>query len=636
MIRPNKFLNAILPLIIFNILFFNSPQVQGQEEKSAALSKLSFESFKKIAILDAGRIKPLDSFAQSILLQFSGRRSFDRKPAIEWLAKLFFTPELTQNDKIFLANHPDVPLALGIAPESKRRYSFEQVVKNYHKLAELAMKASQIDEKKRTIVENEFMRLFENVETYLKLSQGFQFVMPHPDFSITDPLVRRYLEIPNEQSEFSFLDIALNANKLMAVTDFLEKKKKEDWTSSEQQSFRLVTNLLQWSTHYQNMVPNIIALRDKDSRWQWVSPWDIVAQGFLDDKLKNEIIGLRDLAGAYQHNDRVAFEMAAHAFEASVTARVEDVRALKYIPLEIRYNRLNLFLWAFLFYLIALIVLIISFFSKKKVWHGLGLAAVALGFIPHLSALVMRITIMGRPPVTSLYETFIFVSGIAVLMGLLIELLTKKWLGIMVSAVAGTILLIIANKFSTDGDTLKMLVAVLNSNFWLGIHVPNITMGYAACCVAAILGHIYIIQGLLNPKDRAQLATTYKTMLGVLAVGLMLSFFGTVLGGIWADQSWGRFWGWDPKENGALMIVLWCAIIFHARIAGILNPLGVATASSLLLLVVVWAWLGVNLLSVGLHSYGFTSGIATGFMVFVCGELLFLIVSVPIVSKKIT
>jgi ABC-type transport system involved in cytochrome c biogenesis permease subunit len=182
---------------------------------------------------------------------------------------------------------------------------------------------------------------------------------------------------------------------------------------------------------------------------------------------------------------------------------------------------------------------------------------------------------------------------------------------------------------------MKMLVAVLDSNFWLGIHVPNITLGYAACCVAGVLGHIYIIQGLVSPRAKARLDSTYKMLMLSLGLGLTLAFFGTMLGGIWADQSWGRFWGWDPKENGALMIVLWCALIFHARIAKLIGPLGVAVLSSILLLVVMWAWFGVNLLSVGLHSYGFASGAAAGFTAYFCAEVLFLALAAPIVLKKL-
>ena len=175
----------------------------------------------------------------------------------------------------------------------------------------------------------------------------------------------------------------------------------------------------------------------------------------------------------------------------------------------------------------------------------------------------------------------------------------------------------------------------LNSNFWLGTHVLSITTGYAGVCVAGILGHVYILQTLARPKEKMLHETTYRNILGVLGFGLTMSFLGTNLGGIWADQSWGRFWGWDPKENGAMLIVLWCAIIFHAWIGKLIGPLGVAVASALGIIVVAWAWFGVNFLSVGLHSYGFTSGAATGLITYVVCEILFLAIAAPILNKKL-
>ena len=202
-------------------------------------------------------------------------------------------------------------------------------------------------------------------------------------------------------------------------------------------------------------------------------------------------------------------------------------------------------------------------------------------------------------------------------------------LGIVVGAIGGMALLSIAGRYSADGDTMGMLVAVLNSNFWLSTHVLTITSGYGVCCVAGLIGHVYLIQCLTRPGDVPALKKTHQILLGTLGLGLVLTFLGTNLGGIWADQSWGRFWGWDPKENGALLIVLWCAILFHAKIGGMISHRGMAAGSVLGVIVVLVAWLGVNLLSVGLHSYGFTSGLATGFFSAIVAEILFVCATVP-------
>ena len=92
---------------------------------------------------------------------------------------------------------------------------------------------------------------------------------------------------------------------------------------------------------------------------------------------------------------------------------------------------------------------------------------------------------------------------------------------------------------------------------------------------------------------------------GVVCFGLLASFVGTILGGIWADQSWGRFWGWDPKENGALIIVLWNSLILHARWGGLVRQRGLMALAVFGNVVTAWSWFGVNMLGVGLHSYGF-------------------------------
>src|SRR5690606_7963916 len=116
-----------------------------------------------------------------------------------------------------------------------------------------------------------------------------------------------------------------------------------------------------------------------------------------------------------------------------------------------------------------------------------------------------------------------------------------------------------------------------------------------------------------------------RMVYGTLAFGLLFSFIGTVLGGIWADQSWGRFWGWDPKENGALLIVLWCAILLHAKHWGVIRETGMAACAIIGAIIVSLAWQGVNLLNVGLHSYGFTSGAAIKLFAYIGGEILFLL-----------
>jgi hypothetical protein len=159
--------------------------------------------------------------------------------------------------------------------------------------------------------------------------------------------------------------------------------------------------------------------------------------------------------------------------------------------------------------------------------------------------------------------------------------------------------------------------AVLDTQFWLATHVVCITLGYAATFVAGLLGILYLVLGLSTPMlDDATRKNIGRMIYGVVCFALLFSFFGTVLGGLWADDSWGRFWGWDPKENGALLIVLWNALVLHARWDKMIADRGLAVLSIGGNIVTAWSWFGVNELGIGLHSYGFTEGVVAALFTF--------------------
>jgi ABC-type transport system involved in cytochrome c biogenesis permease subunit len=199
-----------------------------------------------------------------------------------------------------------------------------------------------------------------------------------------------------------------------------------------------------------------------------------------------------------------------------------------------------------------------------------------------------------------------------------VELLFRNSVAIVVGTTTGALSLMIAHFLSLDGDTLGMLQAVLDTNFWLATHVVCITLGYTASFVAGFMGIAYIVLGVFTPLLARGNATALNKMIyGVICFAMFLSFTGTVLGGIWADQSWGRFWGWDPKENGALLIVIWNAPMLHARWGGMVKQRGLAQLAVLGNAVTAWSWFGTNLLGVGLHAYGFMQG-AMHWLIFAC------------------
>jgi len=576
-----------------------------------------FSNFKKIPVLDSGRLKPLDTFARSLLTQFSGKDHYEKQEASVWLASLFFSPASTLDEKIFLINNPDIATALGIVPQQDRRYTPNQLQKTYRMLADLQQAAAKIPEKERSLAENEIMRVFDNINLYADLSRSFVFVYPQSDFTIISKTTKAKLGLPLDQNQFSFIDIALKANDLKL---------------DDPELLQVSNNLFRMSQDYKDLPFDVIP---SSQNGKWLSPWDALNTDFSNESSRQLVLLWDNMATSYAQGNGVAFNMAAHLYIDSVRNQLskDDLKKLDKFSLELFYQENSPFTWSIMFYIFAFIFFIVSFSSSKPLWYNLGLFSVVAGFIPHVMGLIMRIIIMARPPVSSLYETFIFVGFIAVFLGLLIEYFNRQWLGIVIAAISGTALLFIANKYSAEGDTLKVLVAVLNSNFWLATHVTTITMGYAATCVGGLLGHIWLIQAVFG-RDNKILDKTYKTTLGILGVALTLTFLGTNLGGIWADQSWGRFWGWDPKENGALMIVLWTALLFHAKVAKMIDALGLAVGAVIGMMVVMWAWFGVNLLSVGLHSYGFTSGVATSLISYAVLEIIFLLVTTFLISTK--
>jgi len=587
----------------------------------------------KLPILDSGRIKPLDTYARSLLLQFSGRQSFERKPAVAWLVKLLFAPDFTKADKVFLINNPALAQALGIESEKHRKYSFSQLEKSLDKLSNLAQAAIEIPDRERDSVEAEVIRVFNNVKIYVELSHVFQFAFPVKDFTITDTWVKDQLKLAHDQSQFSFLDVALSVEHLQTIMDGLQKKDSKLWTNQEKNIVELVTSLFHWSGAYRELP--LAMIPSHENMEVWMSPWDAIAQDFQSEDTRQEMIFLRNMIGSYWSGEQVAFDINARAYLESIRGRLtkNPDRIIKRLDLELFYNKGDFFLYSKILYLCAFILFLFSLTSSGKMLYPIAVGCVAVGFIPHLIAIILRVIILARPPVSTLYETFIFVAFVVVVLGLLIEWFSRNWLGVVTSSVGGFIVLMIAAKYSTEGDTLKMLIAVLNSNFWLSTHVISITAGYGSACAAGILGHVYLLQAIFKRNNTKVLLATFRTLMGMLGLALTLTFLGTNLGGIWADQSWGRFWGWDPKENGALMIVLWIAMLFHMRIARWVGEKGIAVGAVLCTIVVVWAWFGVNLLSIGLHSYGFTSGVATWAGIYVAFELIFISVVLYFLRK---
>ena len=293
---------------------------------------------------------------------------------------------------------------------------------------------------------------------------------------------------------------------------------------------------------------------------------------------------------------------------------------------ETFFNRFAPFYHASILYLIVFVLACLSWICRPKTFSQAAFALGILTLLLHSWALFIRMYLSGRPaPVFNLYSSAVFIGWGCSLMGLGLDFVFRNGFGCAIGAVTGAASLIIAHFLSITGDTLGVLEPVLDTNFWLATHVTCITFGYTATFIAGFIGIAYVLTMLVVPQPTRQTVQDFARMMyGVVCFAMLFSFVGTVLGGIWGDQSWGRFWGWDVKENGALLIVLMNALILHARWGGMIKTRGLAVLAIFGNIVTTWSWFGVNMLNVGLHTYGPMDNSALLWMLLFIGSQVFL------------
>ena len=297
---------------------------------------------------------------------------------------------------------------------------------------------------------------------------------------------------------------------------------------------------------------------------------------------------------------------------------------------EVRFYSLHPFAKAWMLYGLAFVVMLLVtlFNSINFYWGAIGIFST--GLLIHGYGFWERMQIAGRPPVTNMYESVIWVGfGISAI-ALLFEFIYRAKYYLLAAAPLSIVCLILADSLPAILDpTIKPLVPVLRDNFWLSIHVPTITLSYASFALALGLGHIILANYLFAPNNKKRIRSLAKWNYGVLQVGVLLLTTGIILGGIWAHFSWGRFWGWDPKETWALIALMCYVVPLHGRLVGWLADFGMAVTSVVAFNAVLMAWYGVNfVLGTGLHSYGFGTGGSTVFIAgFVGLDLLFVLVT---------
>ena len=601
----------LITLGLLTILFFENSMLYASEF-----------SVNDVPIQESGRIKPLDTYARNQALTFYGKRKIKHEElsAIDWLLDLFIYPDKGLDQKVFNIRSPEVLDVLALEwTNNFHKYSYNEIFPGVQNQLHLIQSVFEKKEEDRDVFEAQLLEIYQNVMKFREIVSSFSCLLPM--FTVYDSETAQKLHIQPGQFT-SYAHIMSHRESLFDISQNILTKSEESWSDSEREVALLLYNLQQTSKDEFAKALKIIPPSKNDSTGLWISPWELL-DGRIIEPHQDKIIKSMEayLLARYEKNDDAGND-ALRLYKSGLLSFPGERVNFSILKQESWLNKANLFTISLIFYLFGFILLGISWMVHPDLFRKVAYGSMISGFILHTYGIILRMIIMSRPPISTIYETVIFVGFVIVLFSVVIEYLRKDGLGIFIGSISGSLLHYVGFGYAADGDTLEMLVAVLNSNFWLATHVTTIILGYGSSLMAGLIGHLYLIEKIRTPKDSVRLKSIYNNLFGVTLIALFFTLFGTILGGIWADQSWGRFWGWDPKENGALLIVLWQLMMVHMRLSGLAKPDKFALGMILNNIIVILAWFGVNLLSIGLHSYGFVSGIAVNIVLFTVFELV--------------
>ncbi len=585
---------------------------------------------RDIPIHENGRIKPLDTFVRNQLLVIYGKRSIKPKAlpeelnskglsAIDWFFDIAINPDEGDKYRVFNISNPEVVASLGLYWDPSHLYNRKEILSGLKNQIDYITTIQGKPEAELTQFDIHMLKVYSNVIQYQTLSYSLSCLLPL--IQINHKTIAQSLSV-NSGDKLSYYQLMRKANQLSPLMERLLNREKNEWLESDYELQHIMGVLNEIDQDKFARILKIIPPESGNQNEEWQSPWELMESRMIGPNQEKLLITLESFLKSRIDKDTVKSDSVLAEYENLLSHPFNGLSNLTNVKLETWTNQANLFYKSIAFYILAFLLLVISWMTKPKLLRRISFACLLGGLAFHFYGILLRIIIMQRPPVSTLYESIIFVSLIGVICASLLEYNRKDGMGIFMGTIVGAALHFVGLGYANDGDTLGMLVAVLNSNFWLATHVTTITIGYGTSLFAGVLGHVYLLQAIRTPFDKKYLKTVNANVFGATLFALFFTLFGTILGGIWADQSWGRFWGWDPKENGALLIVMWQIMMLHLRITGFVKPMGFALGMILNNIVVILAWFGVNLLGVGLHSYGFATGIAINISLFIAFELI--------------
>jgi ABC-type transport system involved in cytochrome c biogenesis permease subunit len=564
--------------------------------------------FSKLPVLVNGRLKPLDTVARSSLLQLQAKQRVvtpDKRELlpIEWLLDVFFRPELSDAYQVFEIDHPDLLALFNLKTDDGRdgkRFAFNQLSKSFAELDRQAKLANQVEAATRTAFQRAVVQLYTNLVHYQRLHHAV--VSPGRGDFLGDLL--KFQE-----------NVAAGVTAVRA---------KQAGQPHDEAAVNAMTEIGERFVDMANISSTFLVIPPETGNTDpaaWRATGPALLETFRTGRVDPAALAYAGFAHAWRNEKPEQFNKLLELFRVDLDKRFAP--QLKKAGVETRFNAAEPFYQSTIVYGLVFFLGIFSWLGLSEPLRKSAFGLLVFAWIITTAGIAARMWLEGRPPVTNLYSSALYVGWGTVTLCLFLEYIYKNAIGSVAGASVGLATLIIAHNLALSGDTLEMMRAVLDSNFWLATHVVAVSTGYAATFLAGFLALIYIFRGIFTRTlDKGTADSLARMVYGIVCFATLFSFVGTILGGIWADQSWGRFWGWDPKENGALIIVIWNAIILHARWGGMIRQRGLMCLAVGGNIATAWSWFGTNMLGVGLHSYGFTDAAFVALISFAISQVL--------------
>lgn len=452
-------------------------------------------------------------------------------------------------------------------------------------------------------------------------------------FEVRNHQILNTLKLSTEQRHFSGDELFGNEGFALLRQELQAKREtKEKLTPYFQDLQRLENQFFVFQEIAAGRMLKLVPPKEGDA-WISVVDFDEPTQNAFVDVTKKFVTHIGAIA---REAGKDELDKTGEALDASIVAFEDIARShnpehyadLSKVKAEVHYSNLHPFRWAYIAYVTAAILMLLMWtLNAPAIMKGAWLL-IFVGFLFHTYGFGLRMYLMGRAPVSNMYETVIWVAWGCILFAAILEWIYKQKFILFAGTLVGVVSLVIADFAPTVLDpTLQPLEPVLRSNYWLTIHVMTITISYAAFFLAfglGDLGLIYYLRG--EQKNQEKIKGIVNAIYRSMQIGVAFLAPGIILGGIWADYSWGRFWGWDPKETWALIALLGYLAVLHARLGGLIKNFGMVVTAIVTFSLVIMAWYGVNfVLGAGLHSYGFGAGGVEYVSAFIAAHFLFII-----------